>query len=118
MSKVMFDQNSMFLELLGLSQATDDTFVITATVSADIMDEDATSVWSGSLSYLGSAVTRGGITYTDGNYRATVPETVTWSTNADGSFQRHWAEITADDGASRDGFWREFIKVETRNFGD
>jgi hypothetical protein len=129
MSKVFFDSNSMILELLGLADNTlPDTdgsyYISSATVTGEIVDEDATQLWTGSLLYVSTpsiVVIRDGVSYPDGNYRAVVPETIAWATKivrGDTRFQIHWAKVTADDGANRDGYWEEMIKVETRNFGD
>ncbi len=123
MAKVIFDDNTMFLELLGLTQATDGAFVTTAAVTGLIEDEAAVSIFAGSLTYLGAAVavTRNGVLYADGNYRAIVPEDTAWSTKTVAGairFHRHWAKITADDGVNRDGVWREPVVIRYRSFGE
>ena len=129
MSRVVFDQNSMFLEVLGLSDALiisgDPGFYIsTAVITAEIVDEDDTQIWTDTLSYISSPSTeviRNDVTYPDGNYRATLPETIPWSTKLAGSrtvYHHHVAKVTADDGTNRDGYWEELVKVQLRDFGD
>jgi hypothetical protein len=119
MAKAIFDDNSMFLELLGLTDSATDAAVTTAVVTGEIIDEDDASIWSGPLTYLGTAVTRNGVIYTDGNYRATIPEDTAYTTKTVANktrYQRHWAKITADDGVNRDGLWREPLVVRYRDF--
>lgn len=56
------------IELLGL-QTEDGSFLTAASISCVIKDSSGNTVATVSLTYLGTAVTTGGRTYADGNYR-------------------------------------------------
>lgn len=129
MAQLWFDENTHLLELLGLNdrrlEKGDPSYVITtAVVTAEIVDEDGTQVYTGTLVYLGAgvAVTREihgiPITFDDGNYRVAVPDTVSFSLKASGKRKRHIVKVDADDGTDRDGHWEDTIAFGQRNFAE
>jgi hypothetical protein len=124
MARIFFDANTGLLELLGLQEKTTGDYINSATVTYDIQKPDGTSVDSGSVTSLGAlvSVTRDidgvSVTFPDGNYRAVIPETITWATKPNGKFERHTVIVTADDGVNRDGEWEQEVPVSKRDFSE
>lgn len=129
MAQLWFDQNTHLLELLGLNDrrlevGDPNYWITTAVVTAEIVDEDGTQVWTDTLTYLGAgqAITREihgiPITFADGNYRIAVPDTVSFSLKANGKRKRHIVKVDADDGTDRDGHWEDTVSFAQRNFAE
>ena len=123
MARILFDQNTGMIELLGLKDVITDTFITSATVNGQIDDADGTTVFGPSvMASVGASVTReiDGVsqTFTSGNYRVIVPETTNYTLKSNGKFQRHTVIITADDGTNRDARWEQEIPITTRDFSE
>jgi hypothetical protein len=91
-----FVANTNLLELIGLKSAIEDAFINNATVSVTVKDAAGTNVagvtWPVALAYVADS---------SGDYRAVIPHGAALV-----SGRQYTAEISADAGADRIGFWR------------
>lgn len=132
-TQIWFNLNSHTIELLGahdenLADTDPNYWLDSAIVTGEIIDEteaakmdagDAyTPVASVSMTYLGTAWTRNGVTYDDGNYRGVFAEDPAWTLKASGRRERHFVQVKLDDGTNRDGLWREPIDFKERKFDE
>ena len=103
MNRIVYYKNDNLLELTGLRDVTKSstTFVNNATVTADLKDSDGVAI--------GSQLTLAYVTSSDGDYRATVPDTLSVDLGDDVT-----AEITADAGAGLRAFWDAKLHIEKR----
>lgn len=94
-SLTLYVGNDNVLTLSGLQNSVDDSYINNATVTVTLVDSDGNSVsgetWPVTLSYVSGS---------DGNYRATLADTI--SASADTAYR---ARVTADGGAGLKGYW-------------
>ena len=105
-SQILFDQNSMVLELQGLKDSVSDTYINTATVAVTLVDSDDVNVvgetWPLTMIYVASS---------NGNYRAILPDTLTLAVGS-----LYAAKISATGGVDLVGYWKWPLVVESRDF--
>lgn len=99
-----FVANTNVLELRGLQEAIDQTYVNDATVVVTVKDDCGDPVsgqtWPTTMSYVASS---------SGDYRCTLLSTISLQ-----SGKRYFAEITVDGPSSQTGFWRYEFRPQAR----
>ena len=99
-----FVANTNVLELRGLQEAIDETYVNNATVSVTVKDDCGDNVagqtWPATMVY---------VTGTDGDYRFILFNTVELQAG-----KRYFAEITVNGPSNEVGFWRYAFRPQTR----
>jgi len=101
---VAFVANTNVLELQGLQDAIDQTYVNDATVTVTIKDDCGSNVagqaWPAAMNYVSAS---------NGTYRLIVASTLQIK-----SGKKYFAEISVNGGASEIGFWRYPFRPQTR----
>ena len=104
--QVILYLNSMILEVDGLKDVIDDSFLNSATVTATLVDKDdievAGQVWPLTLDYVSAS---------EGIYRGTIEEDIVVNVN-----DVYTAQISADGGAGLKGHWDFPVVVKRRKF--
>ena len=106
---VAYVANDNTLTLEGLQNAITESYINDATVSVTLYESDHTTEVSGESWPL----TMDYVSASNGNYRATLADTLSLSPN-----DRYFADVTADGGAGLKGFWTTQLiairRVETQ----
>lgn len=101
----LYISNDNLLTLVGLQNEATSAYLNSATVAVTLVDSDGTEVaggtWPLTMSYVGGS---------DGNYRATLPDTLTGLTNNDALT----AQVSANGGAGLGGYWEIALTAKTR----
>ena len=97
--------NDNLIELIGLQDLSDDAYINNATVTVTVKDKSSGQsiegeTWPLTLKYVSGS---------NGNYSVILRDTLSVSLN-----QQLVAEITANAGADRQGFWDEVVIVRRR----
>lgn len=93
MGKPIYLANDNLLQLFGLKDERTNTFVSSATVTAQLKDAAGVAV--------GSPMTLTHVAGSNGDYAGIIPDTTALVAGAS-----YTAEITADNGADQRGFWK------------
>ncbi len=105
-NQVLFYLNDMLIELVGLQNAADDSYINDATVVITLVDSEGTEVsgevWPLSMPYVAAS---------DGDYRATLADTIGVTLG-----QQYVAKVSADAGVGLQGHWELPLTVEVRKF--
>ncbi len=95
MGQVIYDKNDNLLELDALKDALTGSFLNAATVTVTVVDKDGTNVvgqtWPTSMGYVAAS---------DGKYRAVLEDVMTLTVG-----EMYFAQITADAGSGKKGYW-------------
>lgn len=106
MSLTLYISNDNVLTLVGLQNSVSAAYLNAATVTVTLVDSEGTDIagetWPVSMAYVASS---------DGNYRATLVDTLTGLTDADVVT----AKVTADGGAGLNGYWEVPLTAATRD---
>lgn len=106
MSLKLYISNDNVLTLVGLRNSVSAAYINAATVTVTLVDSEGTDIagetWPVSMSYVASS---------DGNYQATLADTLTGLTDADVVT----AKVDADGGAGLKGHWEVPLVATTRD---
>ena len=105
MSLTLYIDNDNVLTLVGLQNSVDSSYLNAATVDVTLVDSDDTELagesWPVTMSYVAAS---------NGDYRATLADTITGLSDADAVT----AKINADAGAGLKGHWEVSLTATTR----
>lgn len=105
MSLTLYLGNDNVLTLVGLQNDISAAYLNAATVTVTLVDSDGTEIsgetWPLTMTYVATS---------DGNYRATLPDTLTGLTAADALT----AKVSADGGAGLQGYWEVPVLAAVR----
>lgn len=98
--------NDNLLTLIGLQNDVTDAYLNSATVSVTVIDAD-----NNNLSGVSWPLTMSYVTSSNGNYRATLTDTLSATLSSGASLT---AKVTANAGAGLSGYWEIPITTATR----
>lgn len=102
--KVLYYQTDMVLEVDGLKDAVADTFINSATVTADVVKKSDDSAVTGA-----TGLTLSYVAASNGTYRVTIPDTASFDRD-----ERYLAKITIDGGAGLATYLEVDIQSQVR----
>lgn len=105
MAGAIYQQNDNLIEVLSLQDEATDAYLNTATVSVTLKDSAGANIpgemWPLTLAYVASS---------NGTYRATLKSTLTLPAAG----QSVVAEVSANGGSGKKGFWKMTVGVKER----
>jgi len=101
--QVILILNDNLIEIIGLKDASDDSFQNSATVAANIFDKDGTLIVG--------PITLAYIAASNGDYRGTIEDSETFILGA-----LYTAKIDADAGLDLKAHWELPLRAENRKF--